>query len=136
MTNQTILAVVSDLMFMVKIQDAAKRLGIPILFAKTEEDALVKVKLSPTLIVVDLNTSLLNAVEFIAKVKSDRELSDIGMIGFVSHVQTELIKAAKQQGCDEVVARSAFFQNLPEILARPRKNSGQIAPGIVKLPVE
>ena len=38
------------------------------------------------------------------------------MIGFVSHVQTELKQRAKEIGCDTVVARSVFAQNLPAIL--------------------
>jgi hypothetical protein len=50
--------------------------------------------------------------------KADPELAAIPSIGFVSHVQTELIDAARQAGVDEVLARSAFTMRLPEILAR------------------
>jgi hypothetical protein len=32
-------------------------------------------------------------------------------------VQTDLIQAARESGCDRVMARSAFSQNLPAILA-------------------
>ena len=38
------------------------------------------------------------------------------MVGFVSHVQTELKQRAQEVGCDTVVARSVFAQNLPAIL--------------------
>ena len=44
------------------------------------------------------------------------------MIGYVSHVQGELKQAAHEAGCDMVLARSAFSQNLPQILKR---HSGQ-----------
>jgi hypothetical protein len=41
----------------------------------------------------------------------------IRTVGYASHVQTEVIDAARQAGVDEVMARSAFTARLPEILA-------------------
>jgi hypothetical protein len=37
-------------------------------------------------------------------------------LGFVSHVHTALIEAARAAGIDDVMARSAFAGNLAEIL--------------------
>ena len=37
-------------------------------------------------------------------------------LGFVSHVQTDLIQAARAAGIDEVMARSAFATGLADIL--------------------
>ena len=37
-------------------------------------------------------------------------------LGFVSHVHTDLISAARQAGADDVLARSAFAGNLADIL--------------------
>ena len=45
-------------------------------------------------------------------------LNSIKLIGYLSHVQTDLKRQAEQTGCDEVMARSAFSMNLPEILKR------------------
>jgi hypothetical protein len=39
------------------------------------------------------------------------------VVGFASHVDRELLAAARAAGCDEVLARSAFFGRLPQILA-------------------
>ena len=50
--------------------------------------------------------------------KSDPELNRISLIGYVSHVQGELKQSAHEAGCDIVMARSAFSQNLPNILKR------------------
>jgi hypothetical protein len=44
----------------------------------------------------------------------------IPTVGYVSHVQTELIEAARRAGVGEVLARSAFNERLPEILGRGR----------------
>ncbi len=43
-------------------------------------------------------------------------LAAIPTIGFVSHVQADLIDAARQAGVGEVLARSAFTMRLGEIL--------------------
>jgi hypothetical protein len=44
------------------------------------------------------------------------ELPGERMIGFVSHVQTELRRAAGEAGCGRVLARSVFSERLPAIL--------------------
>ena len=38
-------------------------------------------------------------------------------IGFGSHVDRELLDAARAAGCDEVMARSEFFRRAPDLLA-------------------
>ena len=37
-------------------------------------------------------------------------------LGFASHVDRELISAARRAGCTQVLVRSAFFSRLPELL--------------------
>lgn len=39
------------------------------------------------------------------------------VIGFGSHVDTELLRAARSAGCETVLARSAFFSRLDDFLA-------------------
>ena len=50
--------------------------------------------------------------------KSAPGLSTIPTLGFASHVQTDVIDAARKAGIDEVLARSAFTMQLGEILQR------------------
>ena len=116
--GKTILAVLSDLMFTVKIQEAAKRAAIDVIFVTNREDALQAAKSGPTLILLDLNGKSVDALEFIGTLKTDSETQHIPLVGYVSHVQTDLKQAAQDRGCDLVVARSAFSQNLPSILDR------------------
>jgi hypothetical protein len=40
----------------------------------------------------------------------------VRVVGFLSHVQTDLAAQARAAGCDEVMPRSAFTQNLAAIL--------------------
>ena len=109
---------VSDLFFTVKIGDAARRAGMQAEFVKEEKDFLEKAQAKPALIILDLNCGGVHPVKLISKLKSDPELKQISVIAYVSHVQEDLKQEAHESGCDMVMARSAFSQNLPQILKR------------------
>jgi CheY-like chemotaxis protein len=118
-TATMILAIVDDLMFTSKIKTAAAQLNVPLTFARTSEGALAEMrKTRPTLVILDLNSARTEPLRTVAAMRSDPLLADIPSLGFVSHVQTGLIDAARQAGVGEVMARSAFTMQLPEILAR------------------
>jgi CheY-like chemotaxis protein len=118
MTDQAgkVLAVMSDLFFSVKINDAAKKLGMTAEFVKDKALALEKAKLKPPLIILDLNCDAAEPLDLISRIKNDPHTAEIAMVGFVSHVQTELRQRAQAAGCDTVVARSAFASNLGAII--------------------
>jgi CheY-like chemotaxis protein len=116
--QKKIVAVLSDLMFTVKIQEAAKRAGVQVVFVKSESEALAQAKENPAVIIVDLNNSALNALDVIAKLKTEEATSKVSVLGYVSHVQADLKQAAEDKGCDVVMPRSAFSHNLAAILRR------------------
>jgi PleD family two-component response regulator len=116
--QKKILAVVSDLLFTVKINDAAKRAGMAVDYAKSGKEALEKAKDKPTLIIMDLNFSAAEPLKVISKLKGDSDLKSISVISFVSHVEGELKQKAHEAGANLVMARSAFSTNLPQILKR------------------
>jgi PleD family two-component response regulator len=114
-----ILAVVDDLMFSSKIKTTATQLGVAVAFARSSAGALEQMrKETPTLVIFDLNSARTGPLETVAAMKADPALAAIPTIGFVSHVQAELIDAARTAGVGEVLARSAFTMRLPEILGR------------------
>jgi CheY-like chemotaxis protein len=118
MANQStrrVLGVLDDLLFTVKIADAAKRNGLQTQFVKSEADALAAAAERPMLIILDLNANSVDPIALIPKLK---ELGKIPVIAFVSHVQGELKQRAHEAGADMVMARSAFSTNLPQILKR------------------
>jgi len=116
--TKKVVAVLDDLFFTVKIMDAAKRAGLEIVFVKEESMVLELAKELPTLIIFDLNTKAVNAVKLIQKLKHKPETKHVSLIGFVSHVQVDLKKAAQDAGADMVMPRSTFSTNLPAILKR------------------
>ena len=116
--KKKIVAVLNDLMFTVKIQEAAKRAGLEPVFVKSQQHALDQAKENPAVIILDLNYAEAAPLETIEKIKANGESSKIALLGYVSHVQADLKQAAQERGCDTVIARSAFSQNLPRILSR------------------
>lgn len=113
-----IVAVLDDLMFRVKISEAAKRAGLAAEFVKTETDALLKAREGPALMILDLNCTSVDAVHLIRQLKGSEETRRLRLVAYVSHVHGELKQRAQEAGCDMVLARSAFTQNLPQILKR------------------
>ncbi len=118
-----VLAVLEDLFFTVKINEAAKRAGLAITFVKSEHDVLEQARLKPALIIVDLNFQGVDPLKLIRTLKADEHTKSINLVGYVSHVQGELKLQAQEAGCNMVLARSAFSQNLPQILKRHAASS-------------
>ena len=118
-----ILVAVDDLLFSSKIRATAKQAGVDLTFARTPDEILAQARTGkPALVIFDLNSAKTDPVQTIAAIKADPALAAIRTIGFVSHVHTGIIDAARRAGADEVMPRSAFAANLPEILlqgARP-----------------
>ena len=111
-------------MFASKIRSAAGQLGIPIAFARSSAAALDAVRESaPALIILDLNNPRTDPLGTVAALKREPATASIRTVGYASHVLTEVIDAARQAGVDEVLARSAFTAQLPEILASARQKS-------------
>ena len=112
-----VLIAVDDLMFASRISSAAKALGVEIAFARSPEAIVEAVRTrSPRLVILDLNSVKVRPLEAVTALKSDPTLAAVPTVGFVSHVQTELIAQARQAGVDQVMARSAFVTQLPQLL--------------------
>lgn len=115
-----IFALVDDLFFLAKIQEVSRKLNVKVEFIKSEKDIGEKegeVEDKPSLIIVDLNSNSIKPLPTISKLRSKfKKFTSI--VGFVSHVQGDLKVKAQEAGCDVVMPRSAFSQNLPNILRR------------------
>jgi hypothetical protein len=120
-TPARIFAFVDDLFFMAKIQETARKMNVKVEFVKTEKDLNERMGQNgddkPALIIFDLNNVSAKPLSIIPKLKTKLKKAT-NIIGFVSHVQGELKMKAQEAGCDMVVPRSAFSQNLAQILRR------------------
>jgi CheY-like chemotaxis protein len=113
-----ILAVVDDLLFLSKIQETAKLLGVVVKSAQPANLPQLAIENVPKALVIDLNHRSGEALEVLRALKSDLKTKDLPVIGFVSHVQSTLVNAARDAGCDFVLARSVFVRELPSLLQR------------------
>jgi CheY-like chemotaxis protein len=112
-----ILVAVDDFLFRSKIRTTGKNAGVELTFPRTPDEVLEQARtLKPSLAIFDLNSAKMDPIQTIARMKQDPELSSIRTLGFVSHVDTASIQAARAAGADEVLARSAFATELAEIL--------------------
>jgi CheY-like chemotaxis protein len=112
-----ILAVVDDLMFTSKIKTTANQLGVAVAFARSADGALAQMRTeAPSLVILDLNSPRTSPLTIVSAMKQDPALAAIRTVGFASHVQVDVINAARAAGVDDVMARSAFTQNLADIL--------------------
>jgi CheY-like chemotaxis protein len=117
-----IFVLVDDLFFLAKIQEVARKLNVKVEFIKNEKEIGEKegrdeAEEKPSLIIVDLNSTSIKPLSTISKLRS-RFKKSTSIVGFVSHVQGDLKVKAQEAGCDVVMPRSAFSQNLPNILRR------------------
>jgi CheY-like chemotaxis protein len=112
---------IEELFFQAKIQETAKKLGVKVAFIKNEKDALAAMtdgdENKPALIVFDLNNANAKPLTLIPKLKTKLKRS-ASIVGFLSHLQGDLKAKAVEAGCDVVMPRAAFSQNLPNLLRR------------------
>ena len=113
---------IEDLFFNAKITETARKLGVKVAFIKNEKEAIAELTGAeeadrPGLIVFDLNNANAKPLTLIPKLKAKLKKST-SIIGFLSHLQGDLKAKAVEAGCDTVMPRAAFSQNLPNLLRR------------------
>jgi hypothetical protein len=113
---------IEDLFFIAKIQETARKLGVKIAFVKNDKESIAELvgaeeENLPGLIVFDLNNANAKPLTLIPKLKTKLK-KHTSIIGFLSHLQGDLKAKAVEAGCDTVMPRSAFSQNLPNLLRR------------------
>jgi predicted metal-dependent hydrolase len=140
-----ILAFVKDLNFSVRIESAAQFQGFEVKLiekadqiAPAEEDGpsrqlaeplrgrsgvlLDKItRWHPALIIFDLGNESIPSVDWITLITSGPATRGLPVLCYGSHVDTETLKAAKEAGANEVLARSRFVTNLPELIIKHAK---------------
>lgn len=113
---------IDDLFFTAKIQETARKLGVKVAFVKNEKEQIAALTAAqnedhPGLIVFDLNNANAKPMTLIPKLKAKLKKTT-SIIGFLSHLQGDLKAKAVEAGCDTVMPRAAFSQNLPNLLRR------------------
>ncbi len=113
---------IDDLFITAKINETARKLGVKVAFVKNEKEVIaemlaVEEASRPGLIVFDLNNANAKPLTLVPKLKAKFKRST-SIVGFLSHLQGDLKAKATEAGCDTVMPRAAFSQNLPNLLRR------------------
>ena len=118
--SHSVIAVVDDMFFASKIRATAEASGVEISFARNKEAVIQKVReTKPALVVIDLHNQKVDPVDLAKDLKADEQTAEVPLVGFFSHVHTDLQKNALAAGFDHVLPRSVFSRDLPQILSAP-----------------
>jgi len=110
-----ILVAVRDLLFGSKIDAAAKRLGLEVVWAPRNVPlSLVAIERRPPFILADLGEAgMMGELRAIrARVPTTR------VVGFLGHLRTDLVDEARSIGLEEVLTRGQLAASIDDVLRR------------------
>jgi DNA-binding NtrC family response regulator len=115
---QPVFAVISDLLFRSKIDDAARRAGVPLRVAKSIEQLDRHLgNAVPAVVLIDLEMEGLDTPAMLGRLRATPVGANVPVIGFAGHTNVTVIHAARAGGV-QVMARSAFVAQLPAMMER------------------
>jgi hypothetical protein len=110
-------ALVDDLMFVSRIREAAKASAAEVRTVRSLDALRAAVREGARLVVLDLDSSRLPWAEALGALASEPDLAGAASVGFAGHANEAAIRTAREAGCGRVLARGAFVQQLPALLA-------------------
>jgi ActR/RegA family two-component response regulator len=114
-----VLAVMSDLLFRSKIDDAARRNGLQLRAAKSLEQLDRHLgNGEPAIVFVDLEADSPEPTAAIHRIRELAGESAVRIIGFAGHTNITAIEAGRAAGATLVLARSGLTSQLPTLLER------------------
>ena len=114
-----VLAVMSDLLFRSKIDDAARRNGLQLRAAKSIEQLDRHLgNVEPAVVFVDLEADSPDPEAAIRRIRELAGESAVRIIGFAGHTNVDAIEAGRAAGATLVLARSGLTSQLPTLLER------------------
>ena len=93
-----------------RIGGHAKALGFEVLIARTQSQAVGFLEKQPAAVLADLHNDTLDPAALVTAVSATIPRPRI--VAFGSHVDAQRLKNARAAGCDLVLPRSAFFDDL------------------------
>ncbi len=110
------LVVIDDLIFETKIRSTAQAVGACVMLIKPDSDiGKYLLEHRPTLLIVDLGSTRERGLSAVTAARCHRHVPRI--LAFLPHVDTHLAEQAVRDGAHEVMPRSRFSKELPNILA-------------------
>lgn len=112
MSTPMILVVIPDLMFQTRVREQAKALTYDVIVADAQAEVTAALEMAPNLVVLDLHAYGMEPAPIIEASKA----LDVPVLAFGRHTEAGVLKAAREAGCDRVVVRSTFVEEMPQLL--------------------
>jgi CheY-like chemotaxis protein len=112
-----VIALVDDLLFLSRIREAARGCGAEVRAIRAAKDVVAGARDGARLVLVDADSSRIPWEDAVRALRSDPAGASLPVVAFLSHVHAERAEAARTCGCSRVLARGAFVQELPRLLA-------------------
>jgi CheY-like chemotaxis protein len=111
------LALTDDLIFFSRIAEAARAAGLVVRQARTPGEFIqLAGQNAPSGVVIDLQNPGLEITSFLSELRAKCPIVP-RVIAYGSHVETALLRAAREAGCDRVLPRSQFVKELDRDIA-------------------
>lgn len=120
--RQHIIALVTDLMFSVRVRDVLHHLGYNATVVETSDQAQTLLNAQTALLIVDLRGDIDTTTDLVRHAKT----WSIPVLAFGSHVDVARQQAARAAGCDRVVANSKFSTDLPLLVSQMLTNQQEL----------
>jgi len=106
-----------DLIFFSRIAEAAKAAGLTVRQARTAAELVALAsKRAPGGVILDLHNPGLDLPALLAELRAACPTMPRA-IAYGSHVEAEVLRAARKTGCDRVLPRSQFVEELDREIA-------------------
>jgi CheY-like chemotaxis protein len=111
-----VLAVMDDLLFLSRIQEAARAAGVAVRSVR-QPAQVAAAATGASAVVIDLDAARVPVAEVLAALRADPQTAGLPVVGFFSHVHAARGREALAAGCQRALPRSAFVQELPQLMA-------------------
>jgi CheY-like chemotaxis protein len=113
---QPILALVNDLFFTVKIEDAAKHLGLSIAFATSAQAFSDKLRHTrPALVIVDLTWVGMDLAALFSPLTANARQGAVPVLGYTTHADWKHTGPLHDK-CTKVVTKDTLSRRLPDLI--------------------
>jgi CheY-like chemotaxis protein len=103
-----------DLLDASRVVGHGRAVGLTVVQCRTSEILIAAIDQNPTCVILDLHNPGLDVGAAVGRFRE----AGVRVVGFGSHVDVARLKAARQAGCEEVLPRSAFFEDLEARLGK------------------
>jgi CheY-like chemotaxis protein len=114
--QQSILALVNDLFFTLKIGDTAKYLGVPVQFTAGAREFFAQLATThPALIIMDLTLSGVDMAALLERLTDDPQQTAVPILGYTTHADWKRTGPLHDK-CTKVVTKDALSRSLAELI--------------------